>query len=633
MTRALLLCGLFYMLPCIKNRYYIIKQDIIMTDTPTKEEIEEIIKLAEKGYAEAQCNLGFFYQNGIGVEKDPKKAFEWMEKSAKQEFKEAECELGRYYKNGIGVEKDPKKAFKWMKKSAEQELDLAQCELGNYYENGIGVVKDLDEAFKWIEKSAIQGLDLAQFNLGIYYQTGTGEAKDPKKAFEWMKQSAEQEFKEAECNLGDYYRTAFGIEENPYEAFKWMKKSAERGLDLAEYNLGIYYDTGIGTEVDKKKAFVWIKKSAMQGNAQALFNLGVFYETGTGVGKNLDEAIKYYRCSLNGGLHNVTEKIVNIPDLGKVVVHIHEILKLLLVNDTAKLSLTHFTTLSTFEKVINKERVEKLRLQNIDGCNDPMEGKTLFEWFNIESVNAPDMEDSYPLILSLCKGSPENLPMWNTYADNSTGVGLSLSDVSIKELTECKDPYADNLLSISPKEYKKPALYNVLYLPRECEGKNNVLKLLDSFEPKDVNKGGRKKLEDLKKEIIKNDEQNQLNAIEKLKTLKNKLKEIIDKDKDKDVKLKEYLPKLLIELAHVVKYDDYQYEKEIRLVRFAFKSDIDDESLKCCGDSKRVYMDAPLIKFGKVTTAPRVTEETFRDVKYLADCHDIEIKKSKIRFQ
>ena len=41
-------------------------------------------KAAESGHIEAQNNLGYCYQNGIGVEKNEVKAFEWYEKSAKQ---------------------------------------------------------------------------------------------------------------------------------------------------------------------------------------------------------------------------------------------------------------------------------------------------------------------------------------------------------------------------------------------------------------------------------------------------------------------------------------------------------------------------------------------------------------------
>ena len=39
-------------------------------------------KAARRGYAPAQCNLGFFYDRGVGVAEDAAKAVEWYERAA-----------------------------------------------------------------------------------------------------------------------------------------------------------------------------------------------------------------------------------------------------------------------------------------------------------------------------------------------------------------------------------------------------------------------------------------------------------------------------------------------------------------------------------------------------------------------
>ena len=61
----------------------------------------------------------------------------------------------------------------------------------------------------------------------------------------------------------------------------------------------------------------------------------------------------------------------------------------------------------------------------------------------------------------------------------------------------------------------------------------------------------------------------------------------------------EQLPKLLAELAHIIKYDDYAYEKEIRLVQFAFEDDIDSDtgvkSTYCEDTSHGIYVRMLLI--------------------------------------
>ncbi|CAB4472807.1 unnamed protein product [Rhizophagus irregularis] len=45
-----------------------------------KKELMELNNLAEGGNSDALNNLGYCYQNGIGIEKDEKKAFEWSKK-------------------------------------------------------------------------------------------------------------------------------------------------------------------------------------------------------------------------------------------------------------------------------------------------------------------------------------------------------------------------------------------------------------------------------------------------------------------------------------------------------------------------------------------------------------------------
>ena len=44
------------------------------------------LQAAQAGNARAQCNLGFFYYHGIGVEEDNDQAFYWFSQSAGKEF-------------------------------------------------------------------------------------------------------------------------------------------------------------------------------------------------------------------------------------------------------------------------------------------------------------------------------------------------------------------------------------------------------------------------------------------------------------------------------------------------------------------------------------------------------------------
>lgn len=83
------------------------------------------LELAHKCYPLAECQVGYFYLEGLGVEKDIVKAFYWTERAANYGDRDGQCNLAWFYEEGIGVEIDIEKAKFWYKKSALQGNDLA----------------------------------------------------------------------------------------------------------------------------------------------------------------------------------------------------------------------------------------------------------------------------------------------------------------------------------------------------------------------------------------------------------------------------------------------------------------------------------------------------------------------------
>ena len=69
------------------------------------------IKAAEQGDEVAQCNVGYYYDNGISVDLDPVKANEWYEKSANQGFAISQYNLAWNLERGIGAKQDYKKGI------------------------------------------------------------------------------------------------------------------------------------------------------------------------------------------------------------------------------------------------------------------------------------------------------------------------------------------------------------------------------------------------------------------------------------------------------------------------------------------------------------------------------------------
>ena len=147
---------------------------------------------AKRGYASAQCNLGYCYRKGLGVARDDYEAVKWYRKATEQGEVTAQCHLGYCYEKGLGVTKDEYEAVKWYRKAAEQGNADAQCNLGYCYDEGLGVTKDQYEAVKWYRKAAEQGNKAAQYNLGQCYEFGTGVTKNITEAVKWYRKAAEQ---------------------------------------------------------------------------------------------------------------------------------------------------------------------------------------------------------------------------------------------------------------------------------------------------------------------------------------------------------------------------------------------------------------------------------------------------------
>lgn len=96
---------------------------------------------------------------------DYSKAAKWYRLSAEQGDPDGQCNLGYMFEMGFGVNQDYSEAVKWYRKASEQGLSGGQYHLGYMYHNGLGVEKDLDEAEKWFKKAAAQGNIFAKKQL------------------------------------------------------------------------------------------------------------------------------------------------------------------------------------------------------------------------------------------------------------------------------------------------------------------------------------------------------------------------------------------------------------------------------------------------------------------------------------
>lgn len=84
-------------------------------------------------------------------------AYQALWPAARSGNADAEELIGVMYALGLGVEKDPVRAFEWYLRSSLKGHPGAQSGLGWYYEVGIGTGIDLTRAYMWYALSAIGG--------------------------------------------------------------------------------------------------------------------------------------------------------------------------------------------------------------------------------------------------------------------------------------------------------------------------------------------------------------------------------------------------------------------------------------------------------------------------------------------
>lgn len=111
------------------------------------------VKTAEELFREAQnCH-------------DKARMADLLQQAAEQGHLEAMLHLGFVYEYGNGIAKNPREAFRWFRKAAEQGLAPAQDRVAYCYDKGFGVERDLDQAIVWCQKANNQNFPDAARHL------------------------------------------------------------------------------------------------------------------------------------------------------------------------------------------------------------------------------------------------------------------------------------------------------------------------------------------------------------------------------------------------------------------------------------------------------------------------------------
>lgn len=171
--------------------------------TPVSYEDAEVCfrRAATGGLSTAQFNLGGFYFDGKGVEKNLSLAAEWYTRAAEQRDELALVKLASMYQKGIGVDLDPGHAAVLYLLAYRLGSVRAACHLGFMFKKGLGVERDDSLAYALYLES-VSGPDTpdireeisyrgtAFYWLGYMAEHGEGVRRDLRTAKRWYRRGA-----------------------------------------------------------------------------------------------------------------------------------------------------------------------------------------------------------------------------------------------------------------------------------------------------------------------------------------------------------------------------------------------------------------------------------------------------------
>ena len=220
--------------------------------------------------------------------------------------------LGELYYEGLGVEKDLKKAFDYYNIAAGHENGKAIEKLAWFYYKGEYVKKDLKKALETFEYAYLRNNRDVAYILGQMYYEGLGAKVDKNKGIEYYKISAKNGNIDGIKKIEELKKLGIIKSSTIEEEFKFVKESSsenntiifEKYKELSEkayapamFELANCYEQGLGVEQNFEKAVELYEKSAKLENIDAMERLYEIYRGNPSLPKN-KEKLKYYTKQL-----------------------------------------------------------------------------------------------------------------------------------------------------------------------------------------------------------------------------------------------------------------------------------------------------------------------------------------------
>ena len=142
------------------------------------------LPLAEAGDPEAQANVGYMYEEGLGVSQQFDVAVGWYEKAAASGSMQANHNLGMIFADGRGTPQSWARALRYFAEAAS-DIPASRYMIGYTYFQGEGNIQNRPRAFREFMEAALDGYADAQYMIAFMYLDGSGIPRQPLQAYVW----------------------------------------------------------------------------------------------------------------------------------------------------------------------------------------------------------------------------------------------------------------------------------------------------------------------------------------------------------------------------------------------------------------------------------------------------------------
>ena|SRR6476661_2931165 len=214
--------------------------------------------------------------------------------------------LGELYANGLGVERDDKKAAEWYGLAVERGDREAMFALAMLQLAGRTGSGNREQGAKLLAAAAKLGHAVAAYDLALLYIEGQMFPQDFSRAAELFRSAAQVGLPEAQYALATLYKEGRGVEKDLAEAVRLLAaaSSADNTDAQVEYAIALFNGTG-GIARNERLAATLLAKAARKGNPVAQNRLANILAVGRGVQANAVEAVKWHIIAKAGGVSDI----------------------------------------------------------------------------------------------------------------------------------------------------------------------------------------------------------------------------------------------------------------------------------------------------------------------------------------